>query len=244
MLPLPLQTRKMPKLEQMDLIEQGFGQNMSLYSEIPVQLQYCQFHKYNQKKDEFMIFKEDYSIYMYAKKQKNNWQIYTRDPSDSQFDKENFEWILKFEGEDVLSLWKKPSQLISIIKIIHCNNYGESYNRIRLLITNGKLQSVPIAFDLDNYPKDCAYISTIPPIYNSKKRVWYMSDSDRMQKASKRNFLLGLHNNKNEEKLQILKMGKIQTGVFIVDFKEPISLVIAFSVALATCELKSRIKNQ
>ncbi|CAD8123900.1 unnamed protein product [Paramecium sonneborni] len=101
----------MPKLEQMDLIEQGFGQNMNLYSEIPVELQFCQFDKIHQKNDECMIFKEDCSIYMYAKKYKNSWQIYTRDPSDSQFDKGNFEWTMKIE-EDVLSLWKKPNQLI------------------------------------------------------------------------------------------------------------------------------------
>ncbi|CAD8202666.1 unnamed protein product [Paramecium pentaurelia] len=241
MLPLPVQTRKMPKLDLMDLIEQGFGQNMSLYSEIPSELQYCQFHKYHQKNDECMIFKEDYSIYMYAKKYKNYWQIYTRDPSDSQFDKENFEWILKIE-DDVLSLWKKPNQFISVVKIIHCSNYTESYNRMRLLISNGKLNNVPLQFDSDYYPNGCDYISTIPPIYNSKKRVWHMQDSERMQKASKRNFLLGLHC--NEEKKQVLKMGKIQTGVFIVDFKEPINFVIAFSVALATCDLKSRIRDQ
>ncbi|CAD8123901.1 unnamed protein product [Paramecium sonneborni] len=59
-------------------------------------------------------------------------------------------------------------------------------------------------------------------------------DSDRIQKASKINFLLGLHNNKIKKKLEILKIGKIQTGVFIVDFKEPINLVITFNVALAT----------
>lgn len=50
---------------------------------------------------------------------------------------------------------------------------------------------------------------------------------------------MGLH--KNDEKFKTLKMGKLEKGVYIVDYKEPINFVIAFAVALATCELKSRI---
>lgn len=60
-----------------------------------------------------------------------------------------------------------------------------------------------------------------------------MEDCERIQRASKRNFLLGQQN--GEIKKKVFKMGKLQTGAFIVDFEGPVTFVIGFSIALATC---------
>lgn len=77
-------------------------------------------------------------------------------------------------------------------------------------------------------------IQTLAPEYNSQTKRWYMVDATRIKKPSKRNFLLG----RREDIM--LKMGKLDTGAFVVDFKEPFSLLFAFAVALSTNEWRSR----
>ncbi|CAD8116787.1 unnamed protein product [Paramecium primaurelia] len=122
-----------------------------------------------------------------------------------------FQWILKIV-DDFLSLWNKPNQFISGVKIIHSKCV---YQRMCLYY----------------YLNDFDYNSTIQPICNSKKGfgIW------RILKGC-------LHC--NEEKQKVLKIGQIQIGQFIVNFKESINLMIAFNIALATCELKQRIRDQ
>jgi hypothetical protein len=74
------------------------------------------------------------------------------------------------------------------------------------------------------------------PKWNPKKNGLTMSFGPRCKKASVQNFQLSANEHSPDD--VILSHGKMTTGDFALDFKEPLGCVQAFALALITTRWK------